>query len=45
MRFLFVDLGSAWGGSERYLFWLMSALRARGHWTGCVAPRPEFEPA
>ena len=45
MRFLFVDLGSGWGGSERYLFWLMSALRARGHWTGCVAPRPEFEPA
>lgn len=45
MRLLFVDLGSGWGGSERYLFWLMSALRARGHWTGCVAPRPEFEPA
>ncbi|HET8697456.1 MAG TPA: glycosyltransferase family 4 protein [Gammaproteobacteria bacterium] len=45
MRFLFVDLGSGWGGSERYLFWLMSALRVRGHWVGCVAPRQEFEPA
>lgn len=45
MRLLFVDLGSGWGGSERYLFWLMSALRARGHWVGCVAPRSEFEPA
>ena len=45
MRLLFVDLGSGWGGSERYLFWLMSALRARGHWTGCVAPRREFEAA
>ncbi|HEX5046061.1 MAG TPA: glycosyltransferase, partial [Gammaproteobacteria bacterium] len=45
MRLLFVDLGSGWGGSERYLFWLMSALRARGHWVGCIAPRTEFEPA
>lgn len=45
MRFLFVDLGSGWGGSERYLFWLMSALRARDHWVGCVSPREEFEPA
>ena len=45
MRFLFVDLGSGWGGSERYLAWLMEALRARGHWTGCIAPREELAAA
>jgi glycosyltransferase involved in cell wall biosynthesis len=45
MRLLCVDLGSGWGGSERYLVWLMEALRARGHWVGCVAPRRELGPA
>lgn len=45
MRFLFVDLGSGWGGSERYLFWLMAELRKRTHWVGCVAPRAELESA
>ncbi len=45
MRFLFVDLGSGWGGSERYLLWLMQALRARGHWIGCIAPREELAAA
>ena len=44
MRFLFVDLGSAWGGAERYLTWVMDALRARGHWAGCVGPDERFAP-
>src|SRR5215471_18911099 len=43
MRFLFVDLGSGWGGSERYLFWLMAELHKRAHWVGCVAPHSQFE--
>src|SRR5215471_16900292 len=45
MRFLFVDLGSGWGGSERYLLWIMAELHKRAHWVGCVAPRPELEGA
>ncbi|HEX6999999.1 MAG TPA: glycosyltransferase family 4 protein [Gammaproteobacteria bacterium] len=44
MRFLFVDLGSAWGGSERYLTWVMEAVRSRGHWAGCVGPHERFAP-
>lgn len=37
MRILFVDLGAAWGGAERYLVSLMEAARQEGHWVACVS--------
>lgn len=38
MRILFIDLGSAWGGAERYLASLMDAARSQGEWVACASP-------